>query len=83
MVTLHGKRIETKIEISARGCGITVTEMVSFLCDKLGKFGDFRQENQFNISSRLGGNPSRCMSESAESFFFFNSGSSENRNNNM
>lgn len=59
MVTLHGKRIETKIEISARGCGITVTEMVSCLCDKLGKLGDFRQENLLNTSSRLGGNPSQ------------------------
>lgn len=84
MVTLKSKRTETKIEISASECGITVTEMISCFCDGFGKLGDFRKENQLDTLSRLRGNPSQCMAESAESsFFFFNSGHSESKNNSM
>lgn len=74
MVTLKSKRIETKIEISASECGITMTEMVSCFCDGFGKLGDFRKENQLDTLSRLRGNPSHCLAESAESSFFLTLG---------
>lgn len=77
MVTLNSKRIETKIEIGASECGMTLTEMVSCLCDGFGKLGTFRKENQLDTFIRLRGNPSQYMAESAESSFFFNSRHSE------